>query len=306
MKTRVCGLIAVVAAVGGLVVFAGLTGKAGWAVDAPADGSKTSAAERLPEAVRAGDLVSVQRGSVAIIISAPHGGMVRVKGSKEREGGVKVRDVNTAEIALLTAQRITAELGAKPYFVIAQFSRKDADANRSEAEGVENDAARAQWRAYHAAMREYVDECRRVHGRAIVIDIHGQSRRPEAIVRGTRNGQTVKALVEKHGVAAIAGPDSVFGRLKAMGYAVIPELNADEDAAEEGISPGRETFFDGGYIVAHYGSQNADGVDAIQVEIGAQRSNSTLKVARDLGDAIAHFARVYGIAEKLVGDSGEK
>ncbi|MBL0871383.1 MAG: N-formylglutamate amidohydrolase [Phycisphaerales bacterium] len=297
MKTRAWALIAAVVA-GGLVVFGGLTGRVGGAVGAPGDVAKAEAAERLREAVRASDLVSVQRGGVAIIISAPHGGLVRVKGSKEREGGVKVRDVNTAEIALLTAQRITAELGAKPYFVIAQFSRKDADANRSEAEGVENDAARAQWRAYHAAMREFVDECRRVHGRAIVIDIHGQVRRPEAIVRGTRNGQTVKALVEKYGVAALAGPDSVFGRLKAMGYAVLPELNADEDAAEDGAAPGRETFFDGGYIVAHYGSQNADGVDAIQVEIGAQRSNSTLKMARDLGDAIAHFARAYGLAEK--------
>lgn len=304
MKTRACGLIAAVVA-GGVVVFGGLTGRVGGAVGAPGDGVKVEATERPREAVRASDLVSVQRGSVAIIISAPHGGMVRVKGSKEREGGVKVRDVNTAEIALLTAQRITAELGAKPYVVIAQFSRKDADANRSEAEGVENDAARAQWRAYHAAMREFVDECRRVHGRAIVIDIHGQVRRPEAIVRGTRNGQTVKALVEKYGVAALAGPDSVFGRLKAMGYAVIPELNADEDAAEEGFAPGRETFFDGGYIVAHYGSQNADGVDAIQVEIGAQRSNSTLKLARDLGDAIAHFARAYGLAEKKVGEGGK-
>ena len=304
MKTRVWALIAAVVA-GGLVVFGTPMGTVGGAVGAPVEKSKSEAAERLPEAVRAADLVSVQRGSVPIIISAPHGGLVRVKGSKEREGGVKVRDVNTAEIALLTAQRITGELGSKPYFVIAQFSRKDADANRSEAEGVENDAARAQWRAYHGALREFVDECRRVHGRAIVIDIHGQSRRPEAIVRGTRNGQTVKALVAKHGVAAIAGPDSLFGRLKAMGYAVIPELNADENAPEDGVAPGRETFFDGGYIVAHYGSQNADGIDAIQVEIGAQRSNSTLKMARDLGDAIAHFARAFGLVETKVGE-GER
>jgi N-formylglutamate amidohydrolase len=235
------------------------------------------------------DLITTQRGTIPIIISAPHGGTIRIPGSKDRtrEGGVTVRDVNTADMALLVAQRITDKLGGKPYFVIAQFSRKDADANRSEDEAVENDAARAHYRAYHKALADAVKECRQKHGDALLIDLHGQVRRPEALVRGTRNGKTCTALTKREGLDALTGPDSVFGQLKAAGYPIVPDADNPEDAA------GKETFFDGGYIVAHYGSDQDSGIDTIQIEVGSQRSNTLLKTSRDIGDAIAHCAQKF-------------
>ena len=238
------------------------------------------------------DLVTFQRGTLPIIISAPHGGSVRVPGSKDRtaKGAVTVRDVNTAEMALLAAQRITDRLGGKPYIVVAQFSRKDADANRTEAEGTENDAARGQHRAYHRALEAAVKECREKFGDALLIDLHGQVKRPDALVRGTRNAKAVTALTTRHGHEALTGPDSLFGQLKAKGYTIIP----DADGPEEGA--GKETFFDGGYIVAHYGSDPANtppGIDAIQIEVGSERSNSLLKVSRDIAEATAHTLKTY-------------
>ncbi|MBL8991310.1 MAG: N-formylglutamate amidohydrolase [Phycisphaerae bacterium] len=257
-----------------------------------------------PELVRPADLVSAQRGDLPIILSAPHGGGVRIPGSTGRTRGVTVRDLRTAEAALLTAQRLTERLGAKPYFVIAQFSRKDADANRAPDDGqaFENDPARAAYDAYHAALRAAVDECRARFGVAILIDLHGQARVPGAIVRGTRNGKTVESLLRRHGPAALTGPDSLFGRLKAAGYTVLPDLPPDPNGADakadapdpqpepDADAPaGRETFLDGGYIVAAYGSHTPHGVDAIQVELGAQRTDDLLKLARTLGDCIAGF-----------------
>ena len=239
------------------------------------------------ELVSSTELVTAQRGDLPIILSAPHGGAVRVHGSKDRARGVTVRDVNTAEIALICAQRLTDRLRAKPYFVIAQFSRKDADANRDAAEAYENDAAKTQCDAYHRALKTAVDECRARFGAAILIDLHGQVREPDALVRGTRNGKTVTALVARHGAAALTGPDSIFGRLRAAGYRVIP------DGDEPGTPAGREMFFDGGYIVANYGSDQPNGVDAIQIEIGSQRSNNLIKVSRDIAEAVAACARVY-------------
>ncbi|MBY0308283.1 MAG: N-formylglutamate amidohydrolase [Phycisphaerales bacterium] len=247
---------------------------------------------RSAELADAADLITTQRGTLPIIISAPHGGSIRVPGSKDRaaKGAVTVRDVNTADIALLVAQRLTDKLGAKPYFVIAQFPRKDADPNRAEDEAVENDAARAQYRAYHRALQAAVSECRERFGDALLIDLHGQVKRPEALVRGTRNGKTVSALVKRAGLPALSGPDSLFGQLKAKGYAVIPDVgeNADGNAAE-----GRETFFDGGFIVAHYGSDQPGGIDAVQVEIGADRSSNLVKVARDIADAATHTLKTF-------------
>jgi N-formylglutamate amidohydrolase len=242
--------------------------------------------------VRPVDLVTIQRGTIPIIITAPHGGSVRVPGSRDRAKGVTVRDVNTAEIAQLVAQRLTAQLGAKPYVVVAQFSRKDADANRAPDEAYENDAAKTQYDAFHGAVRAFIDECRRDHTNAILIDLHGQVREPKAIVRGTRNGQTVSALLKRHGQPALAGPKSIFGALKAAKYDVLPDIDAGKaDEPEPGV--GRETFFDGGYIVAHYGSQNADGIDAIQIELGAMRSDRPWQTSRDLADAIAGFYRAF-------------
>lgn len=231
------------------------------------------------------ELVSVQHGTLPIILSAPHGGTSRVPGSKDRTAGVVVRDVLTAQVTLLVAQRLTETLGAKPSFVIAQFSRKDADANRSRAEGIENEAAGAQYDAYHRSLRALVDESRLKHPAAILIDIHGQARVPDAIVRGTRNGKTVAALVRRRGETALSGPESLFGRLKAAGYRVLPDI--DPERPDQNTQP--ETFFDGGYIVGTYGSQNEHGIDAIQVELGGMRSDNTMKTARDLADAIAVF-----------------
>jgi N-formylglutamate amidohydrolase len=237
---------------------------------------------------RAGDLLTTQRGSIPIILTAPHGGAIRVPGSADRTTGITVRDTHTAEIALLVAQRLTERLGQRPYVVIAQFSRKDADANRAPGEAYENDAAKAQYDAFHAAVRDAVDECRRLHGRAILLDIHGQARVPGAIVRGTRNGRSVAALRARHGDGAIEGPESLFGLLRAAGYATLPEPGTPE----EGL--GRETFFDGGFIVEHYGSHQPAGIDAIQVEIGSQfRSPSPWTFARDLADAAARFYETF-------------
>lgn len=237
---------------------------------------------------RAGDLLTTQRGTIPIILTAPHGGTIRVPGSADRTTGITVRDTHTAEIALLVAQRLTERLGQRPYLVIAQFSRKDADANRAPGEAYENDAARAQYDAFHAAVRDAVDECRRLHGRAILLDIHGQARVPGAIVRGTRNGRTVTALRERHGDRAVEGPDSLFGLLRAAGYATLPEPGTPESGL------GRETFFDGGFIVEHYGSHQPTGVDAIQVEIGSEfRSPSPWTFARILADAAARFYETF-------------
>lgn len=112
----------------------------------PAPAAQAASPAAPAELARPTDLITVQRGTLPIIISAPHGGQCRVPGSTDRTKGVTVRDDMTSEVALLVAQRLTARLGAKPSFVIAQFSRKDADPNRDATSGEahENDAAKAQ------------------------------------------------------------------------------------------------------------------------------------------------------------------
>ena len=272
------------------------------------------------EPVTPGDLVSYQRGTLPIILSAPHGGGVRVPGSLERTAGVAgvvtVRDSNTDRLAWLVAQRLTERLGAKPFVVVAQFSRKDADANRAAGNAFENDAAKRHYDAYHRALRSAVDEVRAAFPAGILIDLHGQARFPEAVVRGTRNGATVKRLLTRHGPEAVVGPKSLMGLLARKGHTVmptpddgmVPRAVPDEpqdaaagDAGRADFNPalGFERYFNGGFIVANYGSQHDDGLDAIQLEIGEQRKPEQIWVfARELADAIADFAKEYVLDEE--------
>jgi len=239
-----------------------------------------------PELAPAAALVTAWRGDLPLILSAPHGGRVRVPGSKQRRRGVTVRDEDTAELALLLAQKLTDELGAKPYVVIAQFSRKDADANRPADEAFENDAAGLHYRAYHDALAQSVAECRRRFGEALLIDLHGQSEDPTVIARGTRDGRTLRRLELRKGKSWLHGPESLGERLRAHGLPVVPIANADG-------SPAKETLFNGGHIVAHYGGIREDGIDAIQFEFGRQRDDLGA-LSRECGLAIAAFVRDAG------------
>lgn len=314
-----------------------------------------------PELTRPGDLVLAVRGDLPIILTAPHGGVIRIPGSPARtadgKNKVTVLDDHTAELALLIGQRITSKLGGKPYLVIAEFSRKHADANRSLDEGVEDDLAKRHYLAFHNAASQSVSEIRSQFGRGLLIDIHGQGREPGAIIRGTRNGLTTRRLLTSFGASALTGPDSIFGVLKGRGYTILPPagdaaLSPAKPSSPPGGAPttppgnqpspqslspsppqppnpshlpdgpakgsgdfdpteltapqggdelppslrtqiGRETFFDGGFIVFHYGSQNAAGIDSIQMEFGRARKDDTMKLAQDVGDAIVTFARAY-------------
>lgn len=259
------------------------------------DDASTSAAAPQPtaaatglsgELVAHGDLVVAWRGDLPLVISAPHGGRVRVDGGADRTRGVLVRDEDTAELALLAAQRVIDRLGAKPYLVAAQFSRKDADANRPAAEAFEHEASGAHWRAYHAALRTAVDECRARFGEALLVDIHGQARQPEVIARGTRDGRTMARLRERLGDDWLLGPSSLDSRLAARGHAVVPVTAPDGSRT-------KETLFDGGHIVATYGAASPDGIDAIQFEFGRQRDDLR-GLARDLGDSLAEFLPAAG------------
>jgi N-formylglutamate amidohydrolase len=257
---------------------------------------------RPVEAVHADELVSAQRGSIPVVISMPHGGRADIAGAEERTLGIRSRDVATDEVGLLVVQELTAELGGKPYYVMAQFSRRYVDPNRGpdfrEEEAYESALAQVHYDAYHRALREYVDEVRERFGGGILIDIHGQARRPGQIVRGTVRGETVTDMLERHGLEALIGADSIFGQLHEMGYEVEPAVIEAPD------SPADEEIYIGGYIVRAYGSQNENGIDAIQVELGRdyRQEDVRRKTAQDLAKAIAVYVRAYVLEEELAAE----
>jgi len=236
-------------------------------------------------------LVMAKPGELPIIINAPHGGSEAVPGIRAREKGKILKDEYTLELAEALANRLQKLLGTRPYIVAARFSRKYIDANRKEATAYSGKEAKPYYDEYHRRIREFVAEIRKKYpGGALLIDIHGQSADNGAVYRGTRKGTTVDHLLNKYGCSSLAGEKSIFGVLASRGYRIVP-ANSEPDCLIE------EARYVGGYTVATYGSNNADGVDAIQLEIGAHLRRMPA-FADDLAEAIAVFYKSFLVGRR--------
>ena len=256
------------------------------------------AASRAPE-----DLVLVRRGTLPIILTAPHGGRLDIPDVPVRSapdaahaaafakwGGFQPGgDTNTDVLAMRIASEIERLTGHAPYLVLAKFRRRFIDANRPAEFAYADPAAAPCYALYHGTIRQFVDEVRRAHPAGLLLDVHGEGKDPDVLMRGTANGATVSLLVHRAGAGSITGPDGLFGQLEAQGFKVFPSNSTP-------IGPRSENGgFNGGYTVTTYGSQNAEGIDAVQLEFGARyrREDELDKSAAQAARAIVTFYKAY-------------
>jgi N-formylglutamate amidohydrolase len=242
------------------------------------------------------ELITIQKGNLPIILSAPHGGRKAIPNCPERKGTnveqfVTVIDTNTSELAEKFAAKIERQFGAKPYLVIAHFERKYLDVNRPPEGAYEADAAKLYYDRYHTFLKESIKEVQQEWGRGILLDIHGQAATKDAIYRGTRDLKSVTLLKDRFGKVAVTGEKSLLGQLVKRNFIIIPGNDGDE----------KETKFNGGHITNSYGSHTASGIDAMQLEFGGDcRAKAKLdKTADDLTAALEVFAKEYLPKEKV-------
>ena len=245
-------------------------------------------------------LVTIEKGELPIILSAPHGGRDKIPGVPPREGvGIRLfnprADSGSAGLTEMLADSIERRLGKRPYVVIARFHRKYLDANRTPDLAYEADQpnAKAVYAAYHTALADARAEVTRRWGRGILFDVHGQKAEPKGIFRGTQNGGSVTHLVERFGQEALTGANSVFGHLAGQGVKVLPAIDSGD----------RETKYTGGYITVTYGSMSAGTVDAIQLEFGKELRAPGADTAEKVGKAIAAFSENYLPKSELPADA---
>jgi len=247
--------------------------------------------------------VLAQRGTLPIILTAPHGGREAIPGIGPRRldgpakgadgrtwGGVRGgADPHTDVIARQIAVEIERLTGKDPYLVVAKFERKYVDANRPPALALDDPKARPYYDHYHQTIRRFVDEIRANYPAGLLIDVHGQSKDPDVLMRGTINGRAVEELLRRAGVEAVTGKNGLFGQLEARGFRIFP----GNDEPPRGRS--EDAGFNGGYTLAIHGSHNRAGIDAMQLEIGARyRRKAVLdKTSRDTAAAIVAFYDAY-------------
>jgi N-formylglutamate amidohydrolase len=253
--------------------------------------------KKEPEKKEPEKLVTIHKGKLPIILSAPHGGKLPIEGVPERKGEgvtqfVIVNDTNSDKLALKFSEALKKEMGGEPYLVVANFARKYCDANRPAKGSYEHDTAKPVYDEYHKALKDACDEVRKTWGHGLLIDLHGQAAEADTIFRGTNKGNTVKDMQTRFGKKSITGPNSLLGIIAKKGYKVFPEVDSDE---------AENPKFGGGYIVQTYGSSNGTGIDAIQFETGGNhRSTKNLdRTAKDFAEAVKEFAKNHLPKEKV-------
>lgn len=240
------------------------------------------------------DMVLVDTGTLPVLISAPHGGLLKIPGVEPREGkGIVAgpsgfftgRDGGTEELAKAVVKAIEKRIGQRPYFVISSVDRKYLDPNRPAEIAYEDEDAKTVYDRYHNTCRDYCREILKQHSAGLLLDIHGQGTSKTTVYRGTGNGKTVARLRERFGDSAHSGEASFFSMLHRRGWTVFP---VPFDKPEQ-------SGFTGGYIVQSHGSHRPDGIDAMQLEFGGDyRSKANrAKTAETLADAVAEYLQQY-------------
>lgn len=251
----------------------------------------TPAIPAVPAEPKPEDFVLIRKGTLPIIVSAPHGGRKAIPDVPERLGkGIAnfatVLDANTDLLAETCAAELEKQLDGKVWLVVAKFERKQLDANRPRELAYESEKAKPYYDAYHDALTAACKAVKEKHGQGLLLDVHGQGEFKDAICRGTQNGKTVTLLKERSGWRAVTGKRSVLGHLERGGYKILPSCDADEKTKEEAA-------FSGGHIVGTYGSHTGYAIDAIQLEFGTflrdKEKDRCARTARDLADAVAVF-----------------
>ncbi len=202
--------------------------------------------------------------------------------------------MGTDALARAAAEEIGRRLGGRPFLVVSNVTRRQFDANRPEAIGVEpfgpdGGGARAAYRAYHAGLASARGEILRRWGSGLLLDLHGQGSEAGTVFRGTANGRTVAHPAE------VLGREGLLGALEARGWRMFPACGAE--GAKENPS------LDGGWIVRHYGARSEgesgrswatpEAFDAVQLEFGIayRRPGAVAGTASALGEAVAGYVR---------------
>jgi len=258
-------------------------------VDAP-----KRTATKIKETDRLEDLVLVESGQLPVLVSAPHGGTLKIQGVEPRVGeGVPKgasgffagRDGGTEELAKQVVRALERKTGHRPYSVISATHRRYLDPNRPAEIAYEDEDAKPVYERYHDSCRTFCRDILADYRGGILLDVHGQGSSAETVYRGKQQGKTVSRLRERFGETAHSGEESFFGLLKRKGWTVFPD---PFDGREQ-------SGFTGGYIVQSHGSHRPEGLDAIQLEFGAdyRKPANRDRIADDLADVVISYLDLY-------------
>lgn len=218
-------------------------------------------------------------GTLPIILSAPHGGVLRPKEVQTRTSGVFDMDTNSAELTHAIINEFFIQTNQYPHAIIMNLCRTKVDANRTLAEATSSCTHSIDsYHRFHHFIQTARIKVEKQFQKGLYVDIHGQSHEHGHIEFGYllhnnilknsdeelinyQDFSSIKTLSKfsKHSfVEQLKGDFSLSQLMHNKGYKSIP--SQDMPYAKCG------NYFEGAFNTQHYSSQNGSGVSAIQAE----------------------------------------
>jgi len=104
---------------------------------------------------------------------------------------VSLADQYTDVISEQIADEFYKLTDKKPYLLIAELPRSQIDFNRPPSLSYESKRMAACHKQFHDEATKLVTEIKQRWKEGYLLDVHGQSKFPDQLIRGTRNGMTL-------------------------------------------------------------------------------------------------------------------
>jgi N-formylglutamate amidohydrolase len=214
--------------------------------------------------------VKFKKGSIPLILSVPHGGILECKDIPKRSKGILGIDKATVELA----QELTSYLKnisvkyfstlQTPSHIISKIRRSKIDMNRIEIEAFSENSSLAKkiYQFYHDKIRELIYYNLMMFNYSLLLDCHGfeKNKRPP----GYRD---VEIVIGTNNLASFfPNPVRIKDRDKNLRGEIIKKFLKLDIPIAPGHPRRREFILTGGYITQKYGASEIKGNQAMQIE----------------------------------------
>jgi hypothetical protein len=246
-------------------------------------------------------------GELPLVISAPHGGLLKPKSVADRRYGVRDSDANTQDLARRIAAEVKKQTGKTMPLIISHLHRSKLDPNREIKEAAQGGkTAEKIWHEYHDLIDQALKAAVARHGRAFFIDLHGQSHKDVRVELGYmhsvidlakpkeeidssdfQKSGSIQLLAELNPSVAYSdllfGPESLGAMIEVRGFHATPSPR---------MALPSEPYFRGGYTVYRHAKASAS-VAGVQIEANRIRLRDTPENRQKFAESLVQALLIY-------------
>ncbi len=257
-------------------------------------------------------------GELPIIITAPHGGILRPEEIPDRTYGTTVTDLNTVDLARAIDSAFVRRTEKHVHVIVVHLHRVKLDANRDIAEGAQGDAeATIAWQDFQRFVRDAKSAVDARYAGGFYVDLHGHGHDIQRLELGYLVNAEALRLADAtldadpaHEVESsirtvsirsplsfaelLRGPASLGALFEREGFPAVP--------SDSTPNPGTDPYFSGGYNSALHVCRTGGTICGVQIEANRIGVRDTEGCRRRFAEALVDVvARYLAAAHYAIG-----